>query len=132
MVEAVGKAFLAGDIPRWPVHRQVAAVSVGFVEGVPLLDLEYCEDSIAEVDLNVVATSDGELIEVQGTGEQRSFSRRELNTLLDLAFLGLDRLFAAQNEALATVLEQVESVRRRGRPRAEPKDESSLWGPPSR
>lgn len=132
MAEAAAKALLAGDLDRWPVRRQVAAVSVGFVEGDPLLDLEYCEDSIAEVDLNVVATADGELIEIQGTGEQRSFTRDELNILLDLAFQGLDRLFAAQNQILAPILEQVAAIGKGRRTRAEPKDERQLWGPPTR
>jgi ribonuclease PH len=130
MVQALGRAFLAGDLDRWPVVRQVAAVSVGVVEGVQLLDLEYVEDSIAEVDLNVVATADGELIEVQGTGEQRPFRRDELDGLLDLAQRGVAELAAAQNQTLAPVLEEVESLRRRGRRRTPPRDESELWGPP--
>lgn len=130
MVEAVAKAFLAGDLGRWPVVRQVAAVSVGIVNGTPVLDLEYCEDSIAEVDLNVVATTDGELIEVQGTGEQRSFSRSELDDLLDLALAGIRQLGEAQNQVLASLLDDVRSVEQRGRRRAKPRDEKDLWGAP--
>ncbi len=132
LVEALAQAYLAGDLDRWPVQRQVAAVSVGTVEGQALLDLEYCEDSVAEIDMNVVATRDGELIEVQGTGERRSFSRRELDHLLDLAFEGVETLAKAQDQALAAILAEVEEVRAKGRRRrTPPKDERSLWGAPS-
>jgi ribonuclease PH len=131
LVEALGQAFLAGDITRWPVVHQVAAVSVGLVGGVPLLDLEYCEDSIAEVDLNVVGTAAGELIEVQGTGEEHTFSRRQLDELLDLAFVGIAELAAAQHRAVASVLEVVESRDGKRPKRTPPRDESQLWGPPT-
>lgn len=135
LVEALGTAFVAGDLKAWPVVHQIAAVSVGIVDGRPLLDLEYIEDSAADVDLNVVATASGEIVEIQGTGEKRSFSRRELDQLLDLAFNGIASLVAAQNAALAEVLAEVEAfeARRRG-PRASqagPRDESSLWDPPA-
>ena len=132
MVTAMARAYLAGDIDRWPIIGQVAAVSVGVVEGQPLLDLEYCEDSIAEVDLNVVATGDGKLIEIQGTGEQRSFSRAELDQLVDLAMAGIDTLVAEQNRLLAPTLEEVEALASRGRRRPQPpRSEKGLWGPPS-
>ena len=85
MTQALGIAYLSGDLPDWPVYRQVAAISVGVVDGRPLLDLEYVEDSNAEIDMNVVGTADGHLIEVQGTGEERPFSRQEMDQLLDLA-----------------------------------------------
>ncbi len=130
LVEALARAFLTGDMPRFPVVRQVAAVSVGYVDGAALLDLEYCEDSIAEVDMNVVATAAGELIEIQGTGEQRTFPRHQLDALLDLAFRGIDELVAAQNRVLAPILSEVEAAGRGGRQRTPPKDESVLWGPP--
>ncbi len=130
LVEALARAYLAGDLTRWPVVHQVAAVSVGYVDGGALLDLEYCEDSIAEVDLNVVATAGGEIIEIQGTGEQRPFGRRELDTPLDLAFAGIGELAEAQNRVLAPTLAEVEALRTRGRRRAAPKDEKDLWGPP--
>jgi len=130
LVEAMARAFLAGDLTRFPVVRQVAAVSVGYVDGVPMLDLEYCEDSVAEVDMNVVATADGELIEIQGTGEQRPFPRRELEVLLDLAASGIEQLVAAQNRVLAPILAEVEAVRRSGRHYTPPRDEGELWGPP--
>ena len=130
LVDALAKAYLAGDLDRWPIVRQVAATSVGYVDGTALLDLEYREDSVAEVDLNVVATREGELIEVQGTGETRSFRRDELDRLLDLAFAGIKTLTAAQDEALVGVLDEVEALRLKGRHRAAPRDEKDLWGAP--
>lgn len=83
------------------VRRQVAAVSAGVVDGISVLDLPYEEDSRADVDLNVVATSDGGLVEVQGTGEGATFNRDQLTVMLDLAQAGCDRLFELQEEALA-------------------------------
>jgi ribonuclease PH len=77
----------------------VAAVSVGIVDGVPVLDLDYVEDSAADVDMNVVMTGDGRLIEVQATAEKVPFSRAELGELLDLAEIGVDRIAVAQEEA---------------------------------
>jgi ribonuclease PH len=79
----------------------VAAVSVGIVGGTPLLDLDYSEDSTAEVDMNVVMTGDGELVEVQATAEKTPFSRANLDELLELAAAGIDELAAAQEEAVA-------------------------------
>jgi ribonuclease PH len=84
--------------------RSVAAVSVGVVDGVPVLDLDYPEDVSAGTDMNVVATGDGELIEVQGTAEGAPFSRAELDALLDLALGGIAELTAAQQTALAQEL----------------------------
>ena len=83
-----------------PVTGEVAAVSVGIVAGVPLLDLKYDEDSRAEVDMNVVCTGDGRFIELQGTAEGEPFSREEMEALLALARAGLDTLFEAQRAAL--------------------------------
>jgi len=79
----------------------VAAVSVGIVEGVPLLDLEYVEDSTAEVDMNVVMTGDANLVEVQATAERQAFGRDVLDDLLDLAAGGIERLAEAQRSAFA-------------------------------
>jgi ribonuclease PH len=79
----------------------VAAVSVGLVDGVACLDLDYGEDSQAQVDMNVVGTRSGGLVEVQGTAEGDPFPRKDLDTLLDLATAGLETLFAAQHAALA-------------------------------
>ena len=77
----------------------VAAVSVGVVDGVALLDLDYAEDSNADTDMNVVMTGDGRLVEVQATAEQQPFSRAQLDELLDLAAVGIERIAAAQEEA---------------------------------
>jgi ribonuclease PH len=83
-----------------PIRRSVAAVSVGIVGGEVRLDLDYEEDSTAEVDMNVVATGDGELVEVQGTAEGKPFARRDLDRMLDAALSGLQRLKALQEAAL--------------------------------
>ncbi len=82
----------------------VAAVSVGIVDGAALLDLDYLEDSNAEVDMNVVMTGDGRVIEVQATAEREPFSRDSLDTLLDLAAEGIDEFTEAQRAALVAVL----------------------------
>ena len=82
------------------VNSFIAAVSVGIVDGVPLLDLTYEEDSMAEVDMNVVMNDRGEFAEVQGTGEGRTFSRKELDSLLELAAKGIGELISKQKEAL--------------------------------
>jgi ribonuclease PH len=79
----------------------VAAVSVGIVGGTALLDLDYSEDSTAEVDMNVVMTGEGELVEVQATAEKTPFSRASLDDLLELAAAGIEQLSAAQDEAVA-------------------------------
>ncbi|TMM28455.1 MAG: ribonuclease PH [Actinobacteria bacterium] len=82
------------------LRESVAAVSVGVVEGEALLDLDYAEDSTAEVDMNVVMTGGGRLVEVQATAEQEPFSREQLDELLELAALGIERIAAAQEEAV--------------------------------
>lgn len=83
-----------------PLRDQVAAVSVGVVGGNPVLDLPYEEDSRAEVDMNVVATGAGRFVEVQGTGEDGTFDRKELDQLLDLALGGISTIAARQREAV--------------------------------
>ncbi|MGB8326064.1 MAG: ribonuclease PH [Steroidobacteraceae bacterium] len=87
-----------------PLHGQVAAISVGIVGGVPVLDLDYAEDSTAETDMNVVMNNGGAFIEVQGTAEGHAFRRHELDGLLDLAATGIAQLFALQSQALAAPL----------------------------
>ena len=84
-----------------PLHGQVAAISVGIYRGVPVLDLDYAEDSNAETDMNVVMNSGGAFVEVQGTAEGHAFRRHELDQLLDLATQGISRLHAAQLSARA-------------------------------
>jgi ribonuclease PH len=83
-----------------PITRGVAAVSVGIVGGTPMLDLAYEEDSSADVDMNVVMTSEGEFVEVQGTGEGGTFGRSQLTALTDLGWEGIQQLLAAQKRAV--------------------------------
>jgi ribonuclease PH len=89
-----------GVIKTNPLSAQVAAVSCGIYRDVPVLDLDYPEDSDAQVDANFVMASGGKLIEIQGTGEQRAFSRDEFAALMDLAHAGCEDLFAAQRKVL--------------------------------
>src|SRR2546423_1521420 len=103
---AICGAYVAGRLAleRFGLSKafrdSIAAVSVGVVDGEPLLDLDYAEDSSAEVDMNVVRTGAGELVEVQATAERAPFSRARLDELLALAEAGIDELVAAQEEAL--------------------------------
>lgn len=89
-----------GRVARNPVRELVAAVSVGIVDGEPRLDLDYAEDSAAQVDMNVVATEGGRLVEVQGTAEGDPFTRAEMDRLLDLGMAGIEALLAGQRRAL--------------------------------
>lgn len=98
--DALMKWVEAGRIPRLPLHNQVVALSVGMVDGELIVDLDYSEDSQAEIDMNLVYTSKGEYIEIQGTGERVSFSRDKLNTMLDIAEPGLKKLLELQREVL--------------------------------
>jgi ribonuclease PH len=91
----------AGLVATTPVQRLVAAVSVGVIDGEPRLDLDYEEDVRADVDMNVVMSSEGRFVEVQGTGENGTFDRAELDALLALAVGGIDELVLAQRAALA-------------------------------
>jgi ribonuclease PH len=88
-------------LPANPVKHAVAAVSVGLLDGAALLDLDYAEDSTAAVDMNVVMTDAGELVEVQGTGEESTFTKKELSAMLKLAEKGIKQLLATQTKALA-------------------------------
>ena len=97
---AVDKWLKEGLLTEDPIVRQISAVSVGIVGGEPMLDLRYVEDSHADVDMNVISTDEGKFVEIQGTGEGRSFSCEELNTLLGLAEKGNRELRLAQNKAL--------------------------------
>jgi ribonuclease PH len=96
-----------------PLHGQVAAVSVGIVDGAPVVDLDYVEDSGAETDMNVVMNNGGGFIEVQGTAEGHAFRRHELDELLNLAAAACQQLFAAQLEALQAPLERASLGSRR-------------------
>ena len=97
---ALGRLYERGELERHPLSGSVAAVSCGVVDGHPVLDLPYVEDSAADVDMNVVMTGAGALIEVQGTGEGSTFTRAELNDLLDLAAHGVRQITTLQREAL--------------------------------
>lgn len=101
MALAVQKLIYAGSVPPEIFLSPVAAVSVGIVSGVPMLDLNYNEDSKADVDVNVVMNGSGEFIEVQGTAEGKTFPRSSLNTLLDLAASGINQLIEIQKSTLA-------------------------------
>jgi ribonuclease PH len=90
-----------GSLERTPLTGTVAAVSSGIVDGVPLLDLDYSEDSSAEVDANVVMTGDGGLVEVQATAERTPLSRAHLDELLGLAAVGIEQLRKFQDDAVA-------------------------------
>jgi ribonuclease PH len=93
-----------GVLTRLPVTDYVAATSVGVVEGTPLLDLAYDEDSRAEVDMNVIKTGDGRFIEVQGTAESKPFDRVALDSLIALAESGIRALIEKQREIVGKIL----------------------------
>jgi ribonuclease PH len=101
LVDALRSLVAAGELATLPIASPVAAVSVGLIEGAAYLDLNYPEDVAADVDFNVVMNGEGNLIEVQGTAESGSYSRSQLNVLLDLAEKGIGELMAAQAAALA-------------------------------
>ena len=101
LVDAVNGLLKKGDIKRNPIFGAVAAISVGIYRGVPVLDLDYAEDSDCDTDMNVVMNDGGGFIEVQGTAEGHAFRRNELDALLVLAEQGCAELFAAQQAALA-------------------------------
>ncbi|QHN03739.1 ribonuclease PH [Granulicella sp. WH15] len=101
---ALGKLVQAGTLKSSPLKQMIAATSVGIVDGNTLLDLAYEEDSRATVDMNVVMLADGGLVETQATAEKDSYSRAQLNELLDLAEGGIRTLFTLQQEALAKAL----------------------------
>lgn len=100
MVDALNMLVRKGVLRDSPVHGQVAAVSVGIWSGIPVLDLDYAEDSEAETDMNIVMNNGGGFIEVQGTAEGHAFRRNELDELLNLAANGVGQLLAKQLEAL--------------------------------
>jgi ribonuclease PH len=102
-----GWVALAAALTTYGMERciigRVAAVSVGIIDGVTCLDLDYSEDSRAEVDFNVVSTDAGRYVELQGTAEGKPYGREDVDRMLDMAAIGLERLFAVQAETLATV-----------------------------
>ena len=104
IVDAFDWMVTVGKLAKTPVKRRVAAVSVGIVDGEARLDLDYEEDVKAEVDMNVVMSSEGRFVEVQGTGEHGTFDRAQLDKLIDLAIAGIRSLDAAQTTALEKAL----------------------------
>jgi ribonuclease PH len=103
LVDALRYLQREGKINTDPLQQMIASVSVGVVGGVPVLDLDYVEDSSADTDMNVVMTEAGEFIEVQGTAEGQAFSREDLDAMLELAAGGIDELIRQQKEALESV-----------------------------
>jgi ribonuclease PH len=102
LAEACEKLVQRKLIAASPLHGQIAAISVGICNGVPVLDLDYAEDSCAETDMNVVMNNGGAFVEVQGTAEGHAFRRHELDAMLNLAAAGLGELFSLQAQALAS------------------------------
>jgi ribonuclease PH len=100
--DACEKLLQSGKLTVNPLRDQVAAVSVGIFAGTPVLDLDYPEDSDCDTDMNVIMTGAGGIVEIQGTAEGSPFTRPQMNVLVDLAELGIQRLLAAQQTALAS------------------------------
>ena len=109
---ALGRTYIDGNLNSWPINAFVAAVSVGVIGGVPMLDLDYSEDSKAHVDMNVVATDKGRFVELQGTGEAATFSEEEMSAMLALAKQGIAALIEKQKEVLAPTLTRVDNLAR--------------------
>ncbi len=100
--DAISRQIQKGNVKTNPLSDNCAAISVGIIDGEPRLDLPYVEDAAADVDMNVVMTGEGSLVEVQGTAEGAVFSRQELNEMLDLAASGIAEIVEMQNKILAT------------------------------
>jgi ribonuclease PH len=99
--DACSRLVQGGGLARHPVLQPCAAISVGVIDGTPMLDLEYSEDVRAEVDMNIVMTGDGRFVEVQGTAEGLAFTRKDLDALLDLAEGGIAEIIEAQEQMVA-------------------------------
>ncbi len=112
LVLALSRLYIDGNMGNWPINDFVAAISVGMIGGVPMLDLNYLEDSKAGVDMNVVATGKGRFVELQGTAEGATFSDEEMQAMLALARAGIAKLVEVQREALSSVLARVDNVAR--------------------
>jgi ribonuclease PH len=90
-----------------PIRENVAAISVGIIDGTPMLDLRYTEDAVAAVDMNIVMTGKGKFVEIQGTAEETPFSRKESNQMLDLAMSGIQKLIRLQNQLMVEKSDEV-------------------------
>ena len=110
LVLALSKIYLNKRLANWPVRSWVSAISVGILGGVPHLDLNYIEDSSADVDMNVVATDKMQFIELQGTAERNSFSEEEMQAMLALSRIGIEKLIERQREILQPVLDKVDGL----------------------
>ena len=108
LVLALGRMWEQGLLQHWPLERQVAAVAVGLVGGEVRVDLDYGEDLDCDVDLNLVFSSDGALIEVQGTAEGDPFSRAQLDAMLDAGWRGAEQVLAAQRQAVQARLDDLD------------------------
>ncbi|SER75503.1 ribonuclease PH [Gracilibacillus ureilyticus] len=109
MVFALGKLVDQGTLKKLPITDYLAAISVGVLpDGTEILDLEYAEDAIAAVDMNVVMTGKGEFVELQGTGEEATFSRQQLMKMLDLAEGGLKEIVEIQKDAISPYVDKLE------------------------
>ena len=115
MMDAIQRLGETVNWDRLPISNFVAAVSVGLVDGVPLLDLCYTEDAQAQVDMNVVMSSDGKIVEIQGTAEGEPFARSELDRMLELAEQGIQELISLQRMVLTEDLVTKMGGRVRGR-----------------
>jgi len=104
LVDALQKLVDAGQLTRLPITDFLAATSVGIIEGVELLDLCYGEDSSAQVDMNLVMTGEGRIVEIQGTAEEYPFTREQLNKLYDLAEKGIQELIVIQKDILGEIV----------------------------
>jgi ribonuclease PH len=112
MALALGRLYIDGKLTSWPLREWVSAISVGVVGGVPCLDLDYVEDSAADVDMNIVGTDKGRFVEIQGTAEGRTFSDEEMAAMMSLAKQGIAQLVEKQREILAPMLARVDSLSR--------------------
>lgn len=110
MTDAVFRTLDKESAKKFPINDYCAAISVGMDNEGPILDLDYEEDSSAIVDMNIVRTGKGNLVEVQGTGEQGTFNREEMNALLDLGEKGTNELFTAQKMALGVVAKEIGAI----------------------
>ncbi len=97
---AMERLMKKGGLKENPLTSKIGAISVGIVKGTPMLDLKYTEDSEAEVDMNVIMNDKGEYVEIQGTGEEATYTREEMNLMLDLAEKGIKELFEIQEKTL--------------------------------
>jgi ribonuclease PH len=109
---ALGRLYVDGNLPNWPINSFVAAISVGMIGGAACLDLNYEEDSKAGVDMNVVATDKGRFVELQGTAEGATFSEEEMTSMVTLAKDGIAQLIAKQKEVLSSLLARVDNTAR--------------------